>query len=157
MHISYKIQCSFIQWQFLRLHSSFAIFIYFFFFWLKPFLSFLLVPSTHYNHPATHFVSLLLRSDSRGLPESIPAVCGRRRGHTLDKLPVHRRATNSQARLLHLSPSSAVTSAQSTIKNTAYAVIPRKWVARRSGVWPLEPASALGLSADQRRRPAAEL
>lgn len=29
----------------------------------------------------------------RGLAESIPAVCGRRRGRTLDKLPVHCGAT----------------------------------------------------------------
>lgn len=130
----------------------FYYFYLFYFFWLNRFLPCLLLPSTHYNHPATHFLSLLLRSDSRGLPESIPAVYGQRRGHTLDKLPVHRRATNSQTRLLHLSPSSAVTSAQPTTKKTACTVISRKWVARLSGVWPLEPASALGLSPDQRRR-----
>lgn len=95
-------------------------------------------------------LSLLLLSDLPGLPESIPAVCGRRRGHTLDKLPVHCRATNSQTRLLH--PSSRAASTKQKTKK----LHSNEWHAGRVSDL-LNWRRPFGLSPDQRRRLPTEL
>ena len=45
------------------------------------------------NHPSIHFLYRLIRWSGRGGLEPIPAVIGRKAGYTLDRSPVHHRAT----------------------------------------------------------------